>query len=688
MPYFAPQLLYLQEEDLRPPARSSILGGIACRVGRRGKMPQLETSQGDGERADVRAQSFLRELPTPHKLETSTNDLLREFYVPALACSERYDRGVGFFTAGWLRMASAGLVAFAGNGGVARVVASPILYADEVEALRAAEVDRGSGVVERAMERSLDDLERSLESDTLAAIGWMVADGMLLFKVACPANELDGDFHDKFGVFSDAAGDTVAFSGSQNDSVKAFRNYESINVYYSWMGDREALRVTDEAKRFDRLWQNHDPNVRTYDVPDAVQRRLIEYRERAPRPYRRPPPSQDHRWRHQKEALAIFLEKRRGILEMATGTGKTRTAISIINELFARGSARTAIVSAFGTDLLDQWYGVLVKEGHPVYRSYGGHHEALQYLNDPEGSVLLSSRQKLVEVLPRLSAPMTRNGIIVCDEVHGMGAPSMVQNLAGQLKPFGYALGLSATPDREYDAAGNDFIEAEIGPVIFEFGLEKAIRRGILCEFDYLELDYAFSADDKAAARQAIKRYHARSRMADAPPIESLYQELARIRKLSREKWAPFAALVSTRPDVLQRSIIFVEEAPYGLEVQQLLMPTGVDFHTYYAGDDRANLPRFARGELDCLITCHRISEGIDIRSVGTIVLFASARAKLETVQRLGRCLRVDPEAPGKRALVIDFIRTDDIDPDEPEATADVERRDWFRALAAVQREE
>lgn len=633
-------------------------------------------------------QTFLRELQTPHKLETSTNDLLREFYVPALARSERYDRGVGFFTGEWLRMASAGLVAFAENGGVARIVASPILYADEVEALRAAAVERQTGAVEQAMARSLEELEHTLENDTLAALGWMVSDGMLLFKVACPANELDGDFHDKFGIFRDSAGDTVAFSGSQNDSAKAFRNYESVNVYYSWMGEREALRVSDEASRFERLWQNHDPNVRTYDVPDAIRRRLIEYRERAPRPYTRPAATQDHRWRHQKEALAVFLEKRRGVLEMATGTGKTRTAISIMNELFARGSARTAIVSAFGTDLLDQWYDVLVKEGHPVYRSYGEHHDALQYLNDPEGSVLLSSRQKLVDVLPRLGASMSRNGLIVCDEVHGMGAPSMVENLSGRLKAFGFALGLSATPDREYDATGNDFIEAEIGPVIFEFGLEKAIRRGILCEFDYLELDYAFSADDKAAVRQAIKRYHARSRMADAPPIENLYQELARIRKMSREKLAPFADLITARPEILHRSIIFVEEAPYGLDVQELLMPTGIDFHTYYAGDHRANLPRFARGELDCLITCHRISEGIDIRSVGSIVLFASARAKLETVQRLGRCLRVDPDQPGKRALVVDFIRTDDIDPDDPEGSADVERREWFRALAAVKKEE
>ena len=67
--------------------------------------------------------------------------------------------------------------------------------------------------------------------------------------------------------------------------------------------------------------------------------------------------------------------------------------------------------------------------------------------------------------------------------------------------------------------------------------------------------------------------------------------------------------------------------------VQDILMAQHVDFHTYYGDDDRGNLGRFARGELDCLVTCHRISEGIDIQSVNNIVLFASARARLETVQ-------------------------------------------------------
>lgn len=633
----------------------------------------------------------LRELPSAPKFDTSTHQVMELFYVPALMRSVSYDRGVGFFTSAWMRLAAAGLAGLAENGGRARIIASPKLEPEDAAALAEGAEALRDKTLRVTLQRSLDELESALETETLAAIAWMVADGILEFRVATPVNALDGDFHDKFGVFMDAAGNAVAFHGSPNDSARAFRNYESVSAFYSWIDGREAERVAAEGQRFELLWDNADPNVRIYEMPEAIRRNLIEFKDRAPRPYKAPAASpEDNRWRHQKQALARFLEERHGVLEMATGTGKTRTAINIINELFERNSTKTAIVTATGTDLLDQWYAVLAGESRPVYRAFERYHEGQAYLNDAEGSVLLTSRANLSEILPRLPKRLTINGLIVCDEVHGMGAPAIVRDLPGRIKPFGWRLGLSATPEREYDDEGNMFIEAEIGPTIFEFGLETAIRRGILCEFDYLELEYEFSSADKDAIRQTIRRYHARARIADAPPIESLYQEIARIRKLSMEKLPPFAQLVREQPEILKRSLIFVETADYGYEVQKILMSAEVDFHTYYAGDDRANLGRFARGELSCLITCHRISEGIDIRSVGTIVLFASAKAQLETVQRLGRCLRVDPHDPGKRALVVDFIRTDDIEHDDVggEASADIGRRDWFRALSAVKRGE
>lgn len=631
----------------------------------------------------------LRRLPTVAHMSTSTHQVIERFYVPALAQALKYDRGVGYFTSAWLRLVASGLIELARNGGVARVIASPKLDAADCAALSQGSDARNNPILRAALERELDQLAADLASDTLTALAWMVADGLLDFRIAIPTGFLDGDFHDKFGTFRDGAGNAIAFHGSPNDSERAFRNYESISIYYSWVDARESSRVESEQERFDLLWGNRDANLRVYELPEAVRKNLIEFTSRSTRPYGRPlhASAVEDRWRHQREAVAEFLKHRNGILEMATGTGKTRTALTILEEVKERGLIESAIVTAFGTDLLDQWHKELVQHTTvPIYRAYEQYREAQAYLNAPQNAVLLTSRQNLTLVLPRLQPRIIGKSLLICDEVHGMGSPALVAALRGRLHPFRFRLGLSATPEREYDPEGTEFIDTEIGPVIFRFGLKEAIERGILCEFDYAELPYALSEDDRTAIRQAIRRYHAKVRAGEGPPVETLYRDIARVRKLTIEKIPPFREYVRQHPGALKRCIIFVETAEYGALVQPILMDLHVDFHTYYQDDDRGNLQRFAGGDLQCLLTCHRISEGIDIRSVNNIVLFASARARLETVQRLGRCLRVDPGNPGKRARVIDFIEPRAPEDDDPtdESSIDEQRRDWFRELAAV----
>ena len=325
----------------------------------------------------------------------------------------------------------------------------------------------------------------------------------------------------------------VAFHGSPNDSAKAFRNYESISVFYSWVDRREIQRVENEQSRFDLIWNNGDVNLRAYELPDAVKRNLIEFTARSERPYSPPQAGGiagirgDARWQHQRDAVSEFLKAKHGILEMATGTGKTRTALIIADELHERELIDTVVVAAYGTDLLDQWSKELVRRGPlPTFRAYERYHEAQSFLNDPHGATLLTSRQALADILPKFRAPIYNRALLICDEVHGMGSPALVTSLGGRLKPFAYTLGLSATPEREYDGDGNRFIEDEIGPVIFRFGLQQAIENGILCELDYVELQYEFSDQDRADIRQAIRRYHAKVRAGEASPIEALSRTL------------------------------------------------------------------------------------------------------------------------------------------------------------------
>jgi superfamily II DNA or RNA helicase len=87
------------------------------------------------------------------------------------------------------------------------------------------------------------------------------------------------------------------------------------------------------------------------------------------------------------------------------------------------------------------------------------------------------------------------------------------------------------------------------------------------------------------------------------------------------------------------------------------------------------------------LITCKKISEGIDIKSVNNIILFSSDRGKLVTTQRIGRCLRTNPENINKIATIVDFVCVDtEKDSNEMEHSADMERSEWLTQLSKTRR--
>jgi hypothetical protein len=295
----------------------------------------------------------LRALSTDPHFVTSTDKLLDRLYIPALERSISYDRGVGYFTSSWLRLAATGLAGLAANGGRARIIASPMLDREDCAALCHGVDARNDLSLRAALEQTIGDLEYDLAHDTLSALAWMIADGLLDFRVAIPAADLDGDFHDKFGIFRDSAGDAIAFHGSPNDSERAFRNYESISVFYSWLDSREAMRVENEQNRFDLIWNNGDINLRVYALPDAIKNRLVRITRGQKRPYcRGVDTGSDRKWIHQDRAVDRFIEKRSGVLEMATGTGKTRTAEKIIERLADDDGLNLVLVTTRSLDLL------------------------------------------------------------------------------------------------------------------------------------------------------------------------------------------------------------------------------------------------------------------------------------------------------------------------------------------------
>ena len=212
---------------------------------------------------------------------------------------------------------------------------------------------------------------------------------------------------------------------------------------------------------------------------------------------------------------------------------------------------------------------------------------------------------------------------------------------------------------------------------------------GILCEFEYIPLTYNFSLEDKKKTKIAYSRYNTRKKsgLKENETKIQLYMDLADVRKLSKNKLPIFENFIKNNTKNLKNCLIFVETMEYGKLIQDIIIHYDIDYHTYYADDEKQNLKKFANGEFDLLITCKKLSQGIDINSVQNIILFSCSRGKLETIQRIGRCLRIDPKNPNKKSNVIDFVLSKEEQKDyEDYEDADFARQEWLTDISKTKR--
>lgn len=356
-------------------------------------------------------------------LDTSEDNLIDELYTPCLKWAERFDRGVGYFTTGWLTYNVAGLSDFASRGGKMRLITSPILSTEDTDAIIGAENQDGSAFLrlEAALLENVEILKQEMEADIINTFSWMLYDGIIDMRFAIPCEKLEeGDFHDKFGIFY-KGNDALSFSGSINDSKHGFQNYESIKVFKTWAGTQEY--VDADTARFEKIWNRKDRNLKMFTIPQAVKNKIFELRS-PDRPYSLPAGSS--KWVHQDIAVKTFLEKEHGILAMATGTGKTVTAMKIINKLFDSGEIRRVVITMYGNDLLDQW-AIQIRENYKnkqINYHYASQKMMKDFVMHPDDSILILSRDarnlsKLLDLFDRLPGDYRNDTLFVFDEVHG-----------------------------------------------------------------------------------------------------------------------------------------------------------------------------------------------------------------------------------------------------------------------------
>lgn len=635
-----------------------------------------------------------KDLDLPRVLNTSKTDFVDEFYEPLLSRSVEYKRGVGYFTSNWMQSAARGIAELADNGGTAKWITSPKLTEEDWEAIKKGDEARSDEVLRKTLEETINDLRYDLEYDTRNAVAWMIADGLLEIKFAIPTESLSGgDFHDKFGIFYDADGNRVGFHGSQNDSEQALRNYEAYSVDCDWLGERDAEGVDSHEQRFEDLWEGRDSNVETYSIPEGIAEEIAELRDYDNRPYT-PFEEPDETTTmeenveitlrdYQREAVDNwFANDGHGLLRMATGTGKTFTALAALDEYLEQQDSPTLCVIAVPvTHLASQWAEEMDIFGFPSPRFLFGtaNSDWKSDLSRVVSNIRLDFRDRefIITTHRTLSEEYFRekvstideNTVVIADEVHGLGSE---EQRKGLLDEYDARLGLSATPERYYDEEGTEFLLDYFGDIVYEYSLSDAVPE-YLTPYDYEPIIVEMTQEELEEYRKESKKLASAAASEDieeevvehlamkrASIVKSAENKYRHLRRILQQMDDPDHLLVYTNPDQID-------------DVQQILNDEGIFHHkfTYHEDEEQRDelLEGFDAGDWDALVAMKCLDEGVDVPATRQAILMSNSGNPMQFIQRRGRVLR---QAEGKdKATIYDMVVVPSKHPTDDIATSE-----------------
>ena len=662
-------------------------------------------------------------LDLKDRYQNGVDNIGTDLISPCLNNCKHYRRGTGFFSSSALKAYAESLGRIISDDVKIDILCSPIIQ--DKSLIRTLEFNVTPELREKTVREiseyvllmavgfQQDSTRRDYRSKLLS---YLIASGRLELKFAIPndfewPDEKENErniYHVKLGYFKFPDGKCVAFDGSFNESDSGHSHHvDRTQVYRSWVVSDEE-RLEGVVEDVDRDWNESNLYISVYSLTkktlDIIKRLSPKTRPKIPGAVLQPKPSTKQFgdiefpkrfWPHQKKAVVEFLDKKAGILEMATGTGKTTTALEIMRQLVVGKRINTIIISTYGTDLLNQWHKEIGRWKNScdeleirdivVFSEYNQRNELHAFSGYPNIKIILISRDASnLKRLLKSGELVKAETLIIHDEVHGFGSPTMVQELSGTHNEIAFRLGLSATPEREYDKEGSQFITREIGKTIFEFTLLKAIEQGILCEFEYTYREFCLTEEDRVRRRNVYSRQE-RARAEGTPwTQERLYIELSKVIKKAEQKPLVLSEFLTKNPETIKSSIFFVLDREQGDLVCSVINNYTHRYKTYYAGTVKEYLEMLANHRIDTLIACERLNEGIDIKGLKSVFLIASPNSKLDTIQRIGRCLRVDPSDPNKKALVFDLICKNEIDADK--LNADNRRMEWLKEISQAKK--
>jgi superfamily II DNA or RNA helicase len=537
-----------------------------------------------------------------------------------------------------------------------------------------------------------------------------------------------GIAHTKSGQFRD--GDSItAFTGSANFTISGlFNNIEEIKIDRSDSVDRMVQkRIEKQRKDFDAIMSGDKKGIDYLSPKDLVEaistnygdsdieelldveKKLREVKKQhdivaisvhediAPSipkfPYDKPREYQQLAFENWKN------NNQQGLFAMATGTGKTITSLNCLLEIYNRNGYYKAIILVPTITLVNQWekecwkfnFGNIIK----VYSKNTEWRSKIELLmmtekyrkpSEPTQNFIIIStyasfaRENVFSILNSFERTKV---LLIADEAHNMGSPSILKRL-GTIN-YLRRIGLSATPERQFDDNTNKKLYRFFGAeekFTFEYSMEEAIKKGVLCKYYYYPHLVKLTDEEMAnyieLSEKISKYFNYNSGLFDKKDeilmglllarkriIHKAANKLGAFKKIIEERYERTGNLKysliyvpeGNKPDYFSDSDIFdkseqvaddaVSDHLIDVYTEAVMkIDKYITVRKFVSGqkDRDAILADFAKGRLQVLTSMKCLDEGVDVPRSELAIFCASTGNPRQFIQRRGRVLRTHPD--------------------------------------------
>lgn len=620
---------------------------------------------------------------------TDEDNVIEKLYSPCLKNASKYVRAVGYFRSSVFSLMTEDLLDFAINGGKIFLITSIQFDKSDYETIVS---NLGHEIFIQELLEMRENPELVSATEMLAAL---VCFGAIEIKIAIRKN---GIYHKKKGYFEDDCGHIVLFHGSGNETFTALNpktdegSSEEFTVYNteseSWIshGKLHHKKIVSELNgtsngstpiiEIGRL----DPSLFNFiegtdwldleshrDSANSRQTLLSDLWNKKTKPFRLR--------KHQSEGLDCWKNNDySGILQHATGSGKTITALTAIQEHVENGLPVLVLVPS--RLLLNQWIdevGLFIDDVSvlPVGTGHTKWKDVLHMWLDSKKmvgkkrvTIAIIDSAKTKQFMDNLK--LNPNLLVVVDECHRIGAPSFHEICSISCSKV---LGLSATPER-FDE-GDERVKLLCGPVVHEYNLEDAIKDKHLTEYVYNIRTVSLDPEEeevydeiKGEISRQINKFrdkNGRINFSKLPkPLQLKFIQAKRIIKKASQKTAVCGDIIEENYDNSKKQnwLVYCEDSSQLNQIRRELDSRRIEpIYEYWSqaegafygelGDekkfdfDREGTIKSWERTGGVLLSIQCLDEGVNIPSISHGIILASSNNSRQFIQRRGRMLRL-----------------------------------------------